>query len=252
MYRVGNQCQRDTGTASNNKSWNGKCEVTRQLYLPPPRDEREKRRRNNPQAPGLNISLRRRCCQSQDSIKNRLSNGWSSCYEGGNKSQLSSLRSRVKIQDDFIISSEKLIDESCSERGHTESQTPSTGLRHPSFGGRCRKAMLGVWGRISAAADLGPGDSDWDHADCWSQVQMMISPTAVRMVFRKKPTLCAYIHTLGPQSHRVHFNSVREVYVLKPVARRENYPLEICLTGDDVSNGRRRHRFFTETNNKSV
>ena len=23
-------------------------------------------------------------------------------------------------------------------------QTPSTGLRHPSFGGRCRKAMLGV------------------------------------------------------------------------------------------------------------
>ena len=24
-------------------------------------------------------------------------------------------------------------------------QTPSTGLRHPSFGGRCRKAMLGVW-----------------------------------------------------------------------------------------------------------
>ena len=26
-------------------------------------------------------------------------------------------------------------------------QTPSTGLRHPSFGGRCRKAMLGVCGR---------------------------------------------------------------------------------------------------------
>ena len=25
-----------------------------------------------------------------------------------------------------------------------ERQTPSTGLRHPSFGGRCRKAMLGV------------------------------------------------------------------------------------------------------------
>ena len=25
------------------------------------------------------------------------------------------------------------------------SQIPSTGLRHPSFGGRCRKAMLGVW-----------------------------------------------------------------------------------------------------------
>ena len=24
-------------------------------------------------------------------------------------------------------------------------QTPSTGLRHPSFGGRCRKAVLGVW-----------------------------------------------------------------------------------------------------------
>ena len=23
-------------------------------------------------------------------------------------------------------------------------QTPSTGLRHPSFGGRCRKTMLGV------------------------------------------------------------------------------------------------------------
>ena len=88
----------------------------------------------------------------------------------------------------------------------------------------------------------------------------MISPTAVRMVFRKKPTLCAYIHTLGPQSHCLHFNSVREVYALKPVARRENYPLEICLTGDGVtdfsprqtinlSNGRRRHRFFTETKN---
>ena len=25
-------------------------------------------------------------------------------------------------------------------------QTPSTALRHPSFGGRCRKAVLGVWG----------------------------------------------------------------------------------------------------------
>ena len=24
-------------------------------------------------------------------------------------------------------------------------QTPSTGLGHPSFGGRCRKAMFGVW-----------------------------------------------------------------------------------------------------------
>ena len=24
-------------------------------------------------------------------------------------------------------------------------QTPSTGLRHPSFEGRCRKAVLGVW-----------------------------------------------------------------------------------------------------------
>ena len=24
-------------------------------------------------------------------------------------------------------------------------QTPSSGLRHPSFGGRCRKVMLGVW-----------------------------------------------------------------------------------------------------------
>ena len=32
-------------------------------------------------------------------------------------------------------------------RGRVEaySQTPSTGLRHPSFGRRCRKAMLGVW-----------------------------------------------------------------------------------------------------------
>ena len=29
---------------------------------------------------------------------------------------------------------------------HTSRQTPSAGLRHPSFGGRCRKvAMLGVW-----------------------------------------------------------------------------------------------------------
>ena len=25
-------------------------------------------------------------------------------------------------------------------------QTPNTGLRHPSLGGRCRKAVLGVWG----------------------------------------------------------------------------------------------------------
>ena len=75
-------------------------------------------------------------------------------------------------------------------------------------------------------------------------------------------TLCARI-SLGPQSHRLHFNSVREIYALKSVARRENYPLEICLTGDDLtdfsprqtinlSNWRRRHRFFTETNNKSV
>ena len=31
--------------------------------------------------------------------------------------------------------------------GGGPSQTPSTGLRHPSSkeGGRCRKAMLGVW-----------------------------------------------------------------------------------------------------------
>ena len=28
---------------------------------------------------------------------------------------------------------------------HVVNQTPSTGLRHPPFGGRCRKAMLGVW-----------------------------------------------------------------------------------------------------------
>ena len=28
---------------------------------------------------------------------------------------------------------------------HAQPQTPSAGLRHPSFGGRCRKAMLGVW-----------------------------------------------------------------------------------------------------------
>ena len=27
---------------------------------------------------------------------------------------------------------------------HPLCQTPSTGLRHPSFGGRCRKAMFGV------------------------------------------------------------------------------------------------------------
>ena len=30
-------------------------------------------------------------------------------------------------------------------------QTPSTGLRHPSFGGRCRKAMLGVWSSLPRA-----------------------------------------------------------------------------------------------------
>ena len=28
-------------------------------------------------------------------------------------------------------------------------QTPSAGLRHPSFGGRCRKAMIGVWSQLS-------------------------------------------------------------------------------------------------------
>ena len=34
------------------------------------------------------------------------------------------------------------------------SQTPSTGLRHPSFGGRCRKAVLGVWGWLKLQALL--------------------------------------------------------------------------------------------------
>ena len=29
--------------------------------------------------------------------------------------------------------------------GERSRQTPSTGLQHPSFGGRCRKAVLGVW-----------------------------------------------------------------------------------------------------------
>ena len=77
--------------------------------------EREKRRQNNPQAPGLNISLRRQSCQSQDSVKNRMSTGSSSCYEGGN---LSSLK-MVKITDYFIISprGDELSDESCTERG---------------------------------------------------------------------------------------------------------------------------------------
>ena len=28
---------------------------------------------------------------------------------------------------------------------HVFVQTPSTGLRHPPFGGRCRKALFGVW-----------------------------------------------------------------------------------------------------------
>ena len=60
----------------------------------------------------------------------------------------------------------------------------------------------------------------------------MISPKAVKQSFQKnktkiQSTLCAYIHTLGPQSHRLHFNSVRKVNALKPVARREDYPLEI-------------------------
>jgi len=31
-------------------------------------------------------------------------------------------------------------------------QTPGTGLRHPSFGGRCRKAVLGVWGWLKLQA----------------------------------------------------------------------------------------------------
>ena len=30
-------------------------------------------------------------------------------------------------------------------RRHSERQTPSTALRHPLFGERCRKTMLGVW-----------------------------------------------------------------------------------------------------------
>ena len=137
------------------------------------RKEKEKRRQNNPQAPGLNISLRRQSCQSQDSVKNRMSTGWSSCYEGGN---LSSLK-RVKITDYFINLTIELNDESCTERGHTESQTPSTGLRRPSFGGRCRKAMLGVWRRVSAAADLGPGDSVMEIRLLKSG-PMMISPTS--------------------------------------------------------------------------
>ena len=31
---------------------------------------------------------------------------------------------------------------------HAQTQTPNTGLRHLSFGGRCRKAMLGVWRKV--------------------------------------------------------------------------------------------------------
>ena len=34
----------------------------------------------------------------------------------------------------------------CVPKTTVRDPTPSTGLRHPSFlGGRCRKAMLGVW-----------------------------------------------------------------------------------------------------------
>ena len=31
---------------------------------------------------------------------------------------------------------------------HALFQTPSTGLRHPSLGGMCRKEMLGVWSSV--------------------------------------------------------------------------------------------------------
>ena len=45
---------------------------------------------------------------------------------------------------------------------HGVVQTPSTALRHPSFGGRLRKAMLGVW------VLLWPGLTEiWDDS-CWS------------------------------------------------------------------------------------
>ena len=35
-------------------------------------------------------------------------------------------------------------------------QTPSIGLRHPSSGGRCRKAMLGVWSLPTRTAPVPP------------------------------------------------------------------------------------------------
>ena len=215
-----------TGKANwRSKAWRW-CHRKRLLYLPPPRDEREKRRQNNPQAPGLNISLRRQSCQSQDSVKNRMSTGWSSCYEGGN---LSSLK-RVKITDYFINLTIELSDESCTERGHTESQTRSTGLRRPCFGGRCRKAMLGVWRRVSAAAETRrqrDRDQIVEVRSRWWSVPKQSNRASKKTKTKIQSTLCAYIHTLGPQSHRLHFNSVRKINALKPVARREDYPLEI-------------------------
>ena len=41
--------------------------------------------------------------------------------------------------------------------GEGKCQTPSTGLRHSSFGGRCRKAVLGVWGKGSVCVWGGGG-----------------------------------------------------------------------------------------------
>ena len=50
------------------------------------------------------------------------------------------------------------------------SQTPSTSLRHPSFGGRCWKVMLGVWQRQSQPSPVwipstGQYDILWSHRD---------------------------------------------------------------------------------------
>ena len=50
--------------------------------------------------------------------------------------------------------------------GHAGGQTPSPGLPHPSFGGRCRKAVLGVW--QGASGLFGIFHSSHHHQSSWS------------------------------------------------------------------------------------
>ena len=104
-------------------------------------------------------------------------------------------------------------------QGHT--QTPSTGLRHPSFGGRCRKAMLGVWATPTS-----------DRATTVPQsVPFSEKPVGIRNEL--------YTHDHAYNTRPDHHSSQPAPFSEKPLGRNEQY------TQDHTYNTRLDHHSST-------